>query len=105
MMGYHLNFELLWKHIKSGPPTGPPGEGETNESFSTLMLWSRIPAPPHLIPILLLFSSFLIISWFSSLLVIAALIRDITRAVRRPQMKDELMDAQLPRLFDGWFSN
>lgn len=63
------------------------------------------PSSPHLIPILLVFSPFLIISWFSSLLVISALIRDITRSVCRPQMKDELMDAQLLQRFDGWFSN
>lgn len=63
------------------------------------------PSSSHLSSILLILSSFLIISWFSSLLIIPPLIRNITRFVCRPRMKDELMDAQLLRLFDGWFSN
>lgn len=62
------------------------------------------PSSSHLSSILLVLSSFLIISWFSSLLIIPPLIR-ITRFVCRPRMKDELMDAQLLQLFDGWFSN
>lgn len=101
-MGFHLNFELLWKHVKVPLPGHQERGKQTIPSAHDAV--EENPSSPHLIPILLFFSSFLIISWFSSLLVISALIRDITRSVCRPQMKDELMDAQLPQLFDGWFS-